>query len=329
MLVKSPFSQKNIKSLYYAGGYLRSWLKPGRSFEKWMDIYEGLDAEEKVEIDRRVNYYCQWEGPLQGDQLENSLAIGDLKKPERGKTYFLDLMEYTRYFTPENRLHFLMGDIVHVPEVPTIVKSRPLVQNEVNGIDNNANSVLLNLNKVRHFTFINDPVPFEKKKDILLCRNALYQPNRLAFFEKHFGHPLTDLGQVNTGTDHDQWVKPKMSMRQHLDFKFILCLEGNDVASNLKWVMSSGSLAVMPRPRYETWFMEGTLKPDVHYVHLQDDYSDLEEKLTYYINRPDAARKIVENAHAYISQFTGSKAAAQREVLVSLRVLGKYFGDSN
>ena len=38
--------------------------------------------------------------------------------------------------------------------------------------------------------------------------------------------------------------------------KFILCIEGNDVASNLKWVMSSNSVAVMPKPKFESWFME-------------------------------------------------------------------------
>ena len=40
----------------------------------------------------------------------------------------------------------------------------------------------------------------------------------------------------------------KVSIDYHLKHKFILCIEGNDVASNLKWVMSSNSVAVMPKP---------------------------------------------------------------------------------
>ena len=39
-----------------------------------------------------------------------------------------------------------------------------------------------------------------------------------------------------------------LTIREHLDYKFIMALEGNDVASNLKWVMSSNSIAVMTRP---------------------------------------------------------------------------------
>src|SRR3712207_8514316 len=40
----------------------------------------------------------------------------------------------------------------------------------------------------------------------------------------------------------------------------------------------------MPRPRYETWFMEGRLRADYHYIEIADDYSDLEAKLKYYID---------------------------------------------
>lgn len=81
------------------------------------------------------------------------------------------------------------------------------------------------------------------------------------------------------------------TIREHLDYKFIMAIEGNDVASNLKWVMSSNSLAVMPRPTCETWFMEGTLIPDYHYIEVKDDFSDLEEKLNYYIAHPEKRKK--------------------------------------
>ena len=50
------------------------------------------------------------------------------------------------------------------------------------------------------------------------------------------------------------------------------------MSSNLKWIMSSNSIAVMPRPEFETWFMEGRLIPGVHYIEINRDYSDLDEK---------------------------------------------------
>src|SRR5690606_11186562 len=98
-------------------------------------------------------------------------------------------------------------------------------------------------------------------------------------------------------------------------------LEGNDVATNLKWIMSSNSIAVMPLPKYETWFMEGRLVPDYHFICIKDDYSDLEEKLNYYIRHEDKAIEIVSHAHDYVAQFKNKR----QEDVIALQVLQKYF----
>ena len=29
------------------------------------------------------------------------------------------------------------------------------------------------------------------------------------------------------------------------------------------------SIVIMPKPKYETWFMEGTLIPDYHYIFIK------------------------------------------------------------
>ncbi|PDH49749.1 MAG: lipopolysaccharide biosynthesis protein, partial [Bacteroidetes bacterium MED-G20] len=117
----------------------------------------------------------------------------------------------------------------------------------------------------------------------------------------------------------------RMTINEQLHYKFILCLEGNDVASNLKWVMSSNSIAVMPKPKFETWFMEGILVADQHYILIKDDYSDLEEKLNFYIENPKKASSIIENAHNHVSKFQDQ----QTEDLLSLMVIDKYFKKTN
>jgi hypothetical protein len=208
---------------------------------------------------------------------------------------------------------FLFGDITHIPDEPSIVKSRP-----VSG--SNAFSIILKLNKIRHYLFIQDKKAFTDKKNMLVGRSVVKQPHRIRFYEMYFGHPLCNLGQINTNKN-PQWIKAKLTIDEHLEYKFILCLEGYDVASNLKWVMSSNSLAVMTKPKFETWFMEGTLIPDYHFVLIKDDYSDLEERLRYYTKHSDEALKIIANANAYIEQFKDKK----REDLISLLVLQKYF----
>ena len=155
---------------------------------------------------------------------------------------------------------------------------------------------------------------------MMVGRNKAKQPHRVRFLEMYFNHPMCNIGQVNRDVN-TQFINTRMTISEHLDYKFILCLEGWDVASNLKWVMSSNSLAVMTKPIYETWFMEGTLIPNYHYVLIKDDYTDLEERLNYYIEHTDEALKIIENAHEYQKQFKNKK----QEDLISLLVLNKYF----
>lgn len=205
-----------------------------------------------------------------------------------------------------------------MPPGPSIVKSRPIY-------DNNLNSVVLNLDKVRHFTFINDKKDFRKKKNMLVGRNNAGQLHRIKFLEMYFNHPLCNIGKVNKDYNHDNLLKGRLTIEEQLDYKFILCLEGNDVASNLKWVMSSQSLAIMPKPKYETWFMEGTLIPNYHFVEIKEDYSDLEERMEYYFSHTDKALEIIKNANLYVEQFK----IKPREDLISLLVLEKYFYKTN
>jgi hypothetical protein len=178
---------------------------------------------------------------------------------------------------------------------------------------------------VRHFLFINDNYPLEKKKNILFGRAAVHQKQRIDFYKKYFDNELCDLGQINKGTSHDQWYKKKVSLDYHLRYKFILCIEGNDVASNLKWVMSSSSVAVMPKPKFESWFMEGILVPDYHYIHIKDDYSDLEKKIKFYIKNPEKLKQISINANNYVNQFRDSSD----EKIISLLVMEKFFAFTN
>lgn len=180
----------------------------------------------------------------------------------------------------------------------------------------------MKLDKIRHFIFLKDKKSFLEKENKLIFRGKVVGKDiRLRFMEEFLNHPMCDLGDVSRNCPNPEWKKPKMSLWEHLDYKFIMALEGNDVASNLKWIMSSNSLAVMPKPTCETWFMEGKLQPNVHYVEIQEDFSDLEERLNYYINHPEEAEKIIKNANKYVQQFFD----LERENLISIAVLHKYF----
>lgn len=309
---------KNTKIIFYLKGL---WIRFAPKFLYLKDLetmYNKLDSETKKYLDSRIDYYNK-----NNAQYFSSNEIKTIKafiNGEKKKTYYFDLLEYLKYFGTKRKISYLFGDVIHIPNIPTIVKSRP-----IDGANNN--SIIMKLNKVRHFIFVNDTINFEDKKDMLVWRGKVHkrQASRIEFMQQYFHHPLCDVGQTNTKiNDTQQWQKGKLDLKEQFTYKFILAIEGNDVASNLKWAMSSNSLVMMTKPIYETWFMEGTLKPDFHYVLLKDDYSDLEDKIKYYSKNVDKAKIIIQNAHEYIEPFKNKTY----EDIISYMVLKKYFDKS-
>ncbi|NMT19192.1 lipopolysaccharide A protein, partial [Vibrio parahaemolyticus] len=67
--------------------------------------------------------------------------------------------------------NYINGDVTHIPNVPSFIKSRPI-------FGSNQNSVVLKLNQVRHFKFIDDPVRYQDKKDMVAWRGVGFQPHR-------------------------------------------------------------------------------------------------------------------------------------------------------
>jgi hypothetical protein len=306
---------KNTKLTYYVKNIIKLLIPTTFFQNKRNSLLNSIKDFDYVM--QRVQYYNQVEKNF---SLNNTfVSIADFQKNEKKKTYFFDLLEYLRYFHSNLKISYLFGDITEVPQQPTLLKSRP-----IDG--DNKNSVLMKLNKVRHFIFVDDKINFEDKKDMLVWRGKCYKEHRKKFIQEFYNNPLCNVGQTNTKGDIDvAWQKEKMSLKEQLQYKFILAIEGNDVASNLKWVMSSNSIAFMVKPKYETWFMEGTLIPNYHYVLLKDDYSDLEEKIDYYSKNIEESLAIIKNANEYTKQFQNKN----REDIISLIVLKKYFEQSN
>ncbi|MCI3938159.1 lipopolysaccharide biosynthesis protein [Chryseobacterium aahli] len=303
---------KKNKLSFYIQGFTRGLL-PVKSLEKKVSkLYSVLSKEEVNNVERRVDYYNKIHS--QTEVAHQGTCIKDLLKPKTPKAYYFDTYEYARYFPENHLIDFAFGDVNTILNLPMITKSRP-----ING--NNENNILLNLDKARHFVSVNDSLNYSQKKDKMIGRAAVFQEHRIKFYENYYNSTLCDLGQVNKNGGNPDWIKPKISIAEHLKNKFILSLEGNDVATNLKWIMSSNSIAVSPPLKMETWYMEGTLKPDEHFIGINEDYKNLEEKLQYYIDHEAEAKDIINNAKEYRAQFNNKNV----ENLISILVLQKYF----
>ncbi len=288
--------------------------------------YDRLSPELKAHVDKRVAHYIKLpQGtplePVEGKEAIYSLSDLGLHATFNGvrsrSNYCYDAMRYLRCYDKQLKASFVFGDVWWIPSQPSFVKSRPIE-------GDNSNSVLLKLNHIRHFNFVRDSRAFESKTDQLIGISSAKQEHRQRFVQIYFGHPLCRLGfarHFSCDDERAKWNVDFVSIDEQLQYKFILCLEGHDVATNLKWVMSSNSVAVMPKPKFETWFMESTLTGGVHYVEIADDYSNLEERLQYYINHPEECQKIVEAAHKHIDQFRNKRL----EKIISIKVAEEYF----
>lgn len=302
---------KNSRLLYF-GRHVAKLLVPRALLEgRRRTLLDGINGQEREAVEARARYYNKVTKPF---VVADDVVPLRLTHARDLRNYYFDLLEYLRYFPPHLRSRYRFGDDSSVPETPTLVKARPIA-------GDHANAVLFKLDRVRHFLFVNDRRPFSQKLDRLVWRGHAAAPHRVRFLEQYSGHELCDVGQVGRRGPDRPWGKPFMSIDEHLGHKFILSIEGHDVATNLKWILSSNSLCVMTRPKIESWFMEGTLIPDHHYVLLADDYSDLDEKLRFYSRNPAAAQRILDNAHAFVAAFRNGR----RETMVSLLVLQRYF----
>ena len=312
------FKPKKIRS--YIGAYLREAV-PSAIWRQTMPDFEGKleKRQDKDYIISRVLYYNRISGNFRPET--DFMRRGELKKIKSSSMYKHDAWRTTRWFSQDLLWKADFQDVNWICDEPTVTKSRPISED-------NSNNIILKLDRCRHFNFIRDPYDFREKspRGIFMADiGDVGKMNRVEFMKVWFGSDICDCGSIrNLPGLPDEWLKPKMKIRDMLKYRYILALEGNDVATNLKWAMSSNSIAVMPKPTCETWFMEKTLVPDFHYIEIKPDFSDLEEKLGYYSSHPEKAEAIIGNAHTYIRQFLDT----ERENMIEYLVLKKYFLDS-
>jgi hypothetical protein len=281
----------------------------------------------------RINYYSthfeKTDCFVDKDMLEfkcDKICVGnyyDFKKYESLNSYFRDMLghlaQLNNYHT--NYLFYRFGDHVEKCKYPTFVKARRKDYT-------NSNNILLNLDQDYHIRMLasirNIDTPFNEKNNKLLWRGCSTgehihgMRNLIVKQFQHSSNPDIDikynrLVQGVTNNNNEFILGDSKSIQEMLKSKFLISIEGNDVASNLKWILLSNSVALMPIPKMCTWYMEDHLEPFVHFVPLNDNFDDLEEKYQWCLDNLDECEKISKNATEYILQFMNEEN--EREIV--------------
>ncbi len=300
--------RKAKKLIYYARNIARDFA-PQQLFRSRLTSRLQQARLSDQAVRDRLDYYNRLEQPF----APSPAAVPVSRIPFRPSMYYYDLKEFARYFDPGLLIDLEFGDVWAVPKMPAVVKDRPIR-------GDNQNAVLMKLDKFRHFHMPADAQPFADKRPMAVWRGDLNNAIRARFLEAVGNLAICDAGSPKSDAP-PQFRKPFLSIGQQQRYRYIVSLEGNDVATNLKWIMSSNSLCLMPPPTYETWFAEAQLEPDVHYVPLAPDFSDLAERVHHLEKHPAEAQRIVAAANAYCRKFADERA----EQAIGLLVLYKYF----
>ena len=195
------------------------------------------------------------------------------------------------------------------------------------------NTTLLKLDSEWHYGPVGDvkvnDISFFEKEDKVVWRSASHNRTwwrkayRYDLVNKYYNaDPIFNIGFTKNYNDHDHshLLKPYMTMAEQLRYKFIISVEGNDIASGLRWQMYSNSVVLMPKPVMCSWFMESTLVPYVHYVPLKNNFSDLNKKFKWCLDNLDTCHQISRNATQYVEQFLNNR----NEMLLQRSVLKRF-----
>ena len=143
------FKHKNNKFLYYFRNYLIAYFFSKKSEIQLQKKLDQLHTLDQNQIFKRVNYYNKLDKKINFKAKPTRLE--QLKLRHITKAYYFDLFEYARYFNKKSEGHFLFGDITHIPDDPSLTKTRPIGEN-------NQFSILMKWNKIMQKSHFDNPM---------------------------------------------------------------------------------------------------------------------------------------------------------------------------
>lgn len=282
------------------------------------------------DIQQRINFYLAPDLMLNREARTQKLSnknfdnvyIGNYENidiPDGVKKIYIDAIQSKlSEYNINNNLMLLIGDVTDSKHCYALSKTRSVV-----GIDNRY-SLLKCLNYNRHWgenVHKIDDTKFENKTSKIVWRGTttgfpvdhyMYRGgDRFTLVTKYFNETkFADVGFTYICQEqfkYSDYIKNTMQIEELRNFKYILSLEGNDKDSGINWKLKSNSVVFMPKPKISSWLMEETLLDGIHYIRVNDDFSDLQKKYEWCEKNQDACIEIINNANIFMSMFDDEK----------------------
>jgi hypothetical protein len=116
-------------------------------------------------------------------------------------------------------------------------------------------------------------------------------------FDKVYGLGMANLRNLQTEPPNEVML----TMKEQSKYKYILHIDGNVAAYRMINTMLTGSLILRVMSEYTFWY-EHLIKPNVHYIPIKADLSDLSAQITYAIKNDAKCRQIAKNGYEFAKE---------------------------
>ena len=274
----------------------------GKSFDK-MKMYKYLNYEQESNISTiniKTMLDSESQDPINGLVIRNNYFVKLLKQfwdHSKDPSEFLAKVDWN------DSRHYLEEVIVY---------NRPY---------DNRNQIIFPLENYQspNSVFNNDTLSFNNKKNGILWRGAttgyttMSKNKRCNIVTSNFSaHDDIDLGfnvlcqqiYANNKELLDKYCKPSKTIKEQLDYKFVLNIEGNDLTSSFPWALASNSCPLHNYPfSHESYFFGKGLEPYVHFVPIKNDGSDLVSQYHWCLENLEKCEEIANNGKKYMQDY--------------------------
>jgi hypothetical protein len=112
----------------------------------------------------------------------------------------------------------------------------------------------------------------------------------------------------------------KMSPQQQSNYKYIINVDGHVTAFRLSLELSMSSVILLVESKYSIWYMS-MLEPNVHYIPIKADLSNLISTITWCRLNDDRCKQIAQNAKEFYNKYLNKNAILDylQNIMISLK----------
>jgi hypothetical protein len=140
-------------------------------------------------------------------------------------------------------------------------------------------------------------IPFLKKKNQIIFACRVSRSSKYNFIkeqmdcsQRHYFYS-EHVCKDNIVCGIDQWIDNK----EMVNYKYILDIDGNACTWDATaWKLNSGSVIFKAKSPWKQWYYDEYL-PWTHYIPIEDDFSDIQEKYQWCENHPLECEKMIMN----------------------------------